>query len=367
MTTSHPVRYSRFFDREARSLAGQGYDVRIVGLGSESKTWSESDVKLVSVKRQNKAQLMSDVAGAADRESCDVYQCLDPWTLPAGLRCRRRDARVRLVYEASEWFPRMRLDRRDQALPTRWLSWLAVTRWESAACRHADAIIDTNRTRAVRFQRRGCDPVLVPNYPPLELLPLPQADRQPWLAWTGLVSRARGFEQLLPALVKVVRRYPEVRVRVIGEFDPRDDIEVRSRSFMRAQGIERNLEFLGSLSYQAMFAALRPCLAGLILLQPERGNDYTGQPNKLFEFMGSGLAVVASDFPEIGPIVRECNSGWLVDPRSPEAIAEALLAVLQSPGLSRDRGEAGRQAVRARYHWGVAEKALLDLYARLAS
>jgi glycosyltransferase involved in cell wall biosynthesis len=217
----------------------------------------------------------------------------------------------------------------------------------------------------VRFKKQGCTPVLVPNYPPLDMLAEPMAERKQWFAWTGLVSRPRGFDRLLEALVPVASRFPEVRLRVIGEFDPRDDIEARSRKFIQAHGIETNVEFLGSLSYTAMFDALRPCLSGLILFQPERGNDYTGQPNKLFEFMGSGLAVIASDFPEIGPVVREAGSGWLVDPRSPDAIAAALTSALTDPNGCRDKGEAGRRAVVKRYHWGIAERALLDLYARL--
>jgi len=365
MTTSHPVRYSRFFDREAVSLARAGYDVRIVGTGPHDQTESESGVKLISVGPRSKPRLVAAVARAAERESCGIYQCLDPWTLRTGLGFKRRNPATKLVYESSEWFPRVWLDRKDRPLPVRWLGWLAVTRLESAACRDADGIIETNATRAARFTRRGRAPVLVPNYPPLGLLPKPSAERRPWLAWIGLVSRPRGFDRLLQALVPVARRFPEVKLRVIGGFDPRDDIEAWTRAFIRTRGIEANVEFLGSLSYPAMFDALRPCFAGLILLQPERGNDFTGQPNKLFEFMGSGLAVIASDFQEIAAVLLAAGAGWLVDPRSPDAIGAALTSALADPDSCRARGEAGRRAVVARYHWGVAERALLDLYAKL--
>jgi glycosyltransferase involved in cell wall biosynthesis len=366
MTTSHPARYSRFLDREAASLARAGYEVRIVGLGDRDEVRSESGIRLVTRALRPKPELIRAIARASAEESCDFYQCLDPWTLRAGLGLKRRRPDIRVVYESSEWFPRMRLDRKDQSLLVRWLGWLAVTRLESRACRDADAIIETNQTRAARFTKQGCTPVLVPNYPPLDLLPESAAERKPWFAWTGLISKPRGFEQLLEALIPVAGRFPDVKVKVIGDFDPRDDIEARTREFVRGNGLENNLEFLGSLPYAAMFETLRPCLAGLILFQPERGNDYTGQPNKLFEFMGSGLAVIASDFPEIGPVVRDANSGWLVDPKNPESISAAMVEALSDPDLCRNRGESGREAVLARFHWGIAEKALLDLYAGLA-
>jgi glycosyltransferase involved in cell wall biosynthesis len=347
-------------------MAKAGYDVRIIGLGDKDDVRSESGIKLITKARKPKPELITTVARAAAEESCDIYQCLDTWALRAGLALKRRRPTIRVIYESSEWFPRMRLDRKDQPLAVRWLGWLAVTRLESRACQEADAIIETNLTRAARFKKQGCTPALVPNFPPLDMLPELSAERRPWFAWTGLVSRPRGFDRLLQAFVLVVRRFPEARLRVIGEFDPRDDVEAWAREFIDARGIATNVEFLGSLPYPAMFDALRPCLAGLILFQPERGNDYTGQPNKLFEFMGSGLAVIASDFPEIGPVVREAGSGWLVDPRSPDAIAAALTSALADPDGCRDKGEAGRRAVVSRYHWGIAEKVLLELYAELA-
>ena len=132
-TTSHPARYSRFFDREAVSLAKAGYDVRIIGLGDKDDVRSESGIKLIAKARRPKPELISTVARAAAAESCDIYQCLDPWALRAGLALKRRRSTIRVIYESSEWFPRMRLDRKDQSLAVRWLGWLAVTRLESRA------------------------------------------------------------------------------------------------------------------------------------------------------------------------------------------------------------------------------------------
>ena len=111
--------------------------------------------------------------------------------------------------------------------------------------------------------------------------------------------------------------------------------------------------------------SIRPCVAGVILFQPGRINDYTGQPNKLFEFMGAGLALVASNFPEIAPAVLRADCGWLVDPQSIEAIREAIRSAVVDPVVTAGKGAAGRRAVLERYHWGIAEQALLGLYKAL--
>jgi glycosyltransferase involved in cell wall biosynthesis len=368
MTSSHPVTYSRFLDREACSLARHGYQVTLVGIGPDSEAGESRGVRLIPVRALTggrKLAALRGIAGIARRGRFDIYHCLDPWTLAIGLAIRRARADARLVYESSEWFPRMLVDREDLPGPVRHLGWLAVTWLEHSACRRADAVIETNATRSHRFLARGCKPVLVPNYPPPELLPEPAAERKPWIAYTGLVSRHRGFEQLLAALAVVVTHFPLVQLRVIGAFDPRDDIEHRARRFMEAKGISKNVALLGTLAYPEMFRALQPCLAGVVLLQPGRGNDYTGQPNKLFEFMGAGLGVVASDFPEMARVVHATGCGWLVDPTKPSAIAQALTEALARPGSCAGRGLAGREAVLKYYNWRVAERALLEAYGKL--
>ena len=370
LTSWHPIEYSRFFDREAVSLSNAGYDVTLVGLGDVDSDQRSRGVRLIALtpsRGARKLRLLKRLADVAFGLRSDVYQCLDPWTLAIGLLVQFRRPSVRIVYEASEWFPQMYLDRPDLTRIARRTGWLAVTMLEWVACRRARLIIETNRTRSGRFQAGGRQPVIVPNYPPLELLPDSTAQRGPAFAWTGLMSRPRGFDRLLEAMVDVRREYPEVRLAVAGEFDPHDDIGPWAHDFITRNQLAGNVDLLGTLPYARTMAMLRGCAAGVILLQPGRGNDYTGQPNKLFEFMGAGLAVIASDFPEIAPVVRESNCGWLVDPTDTKAIATAMKTCLAGPKTCAARGAAGRAAVFRQYGWSQAETALLSGYRGLYS
>jgi glycosyltransferase involved in cell wall biosynthesis len=365
LTTSHPVSYTRFFDREAVSLARAGCAVTLVGLGPRDSEETRDGVRLVALQEQkgtSKLRLLLRLRRVPAVRECDVLHCLDPWALAIGLA----RPRVKLIYEAVEWFPQTYLDRTSLPGPVRRSLASLVSLLEFEACRRAGAIIDTNQTRAARFERPGRKPVIVGNYPPAELLPEPSASPDMAIAWTGLISRERGFEQLLEAFSQVASEFESAQLRVIGQFDPRDKIERRTRCVIDCNSLWGRVEFLGSLPYDAVFRELSRCLVGVILLQPGRGNDYTGQPNKLFEFMGSGLAVIASDFPEIGSIVRESGCGWLLDPTRPNSIADALRQALSSPSECRRRGLLGRKAVLERYTWREAEKALLRAYEETA-
>ncbi|MBN2536832.1 glycosyltransferase, partial [candidate division WOR-3 bacterium] len=230
------------------------------------------------------------------------------------------------------------------------------------ACRECAAIIETNATRAGRFRLCGVEARLVPNYPPLELLAEPAPTRKPVVAYTGLACRERGFDLLLEAFARLAGALPEARLLAIGDFDPRTGIEAWSRRFVRERGLEARVEFAGRLPYGRLLGRLRDCLCGVILFQPDRENDYTGQPNKLFEFMGAGLGVIASGFPEMFGVVARHRCGWSVDPTNVEAIAETLRRALGEPARTQAAGLRGREAVLERYNWRVAETALLDVY-----
>jgi glycosyltransferase involved in cell wall biosynthesis len=365
MTVSHPVTYSRFLDRESRSLARAGYDVTLVGLGDGSPRSGPDGINLVPIAPRHgpaKLALVHALGRMVRRLRVDVCHCLDPWSLLCGLWLRRSGLPARLVYEASELFAQTYADRTDLPKLTRWLASGLVARLERAACLSYDMIIDTNRTRAARFEQLGRRPVLVPNYPPQELLREPTPGVRPWVAWTGLASRPRGFHVLLQALAETARQHSDIELHVCGEFDPRDDIGAWSAEFISKHGLERNVRLHGYLPYVDMFDLLADCCCGVILLQPGRANDFTGQPNKLFEFMGSGLAVIASDFPEMSWVVRAHDCGWVVNPEDSLQVAAALRAALEDPAATHQRGLAGRDAVFARYTWRHAEQELLAAY-----
>ncbi|HSJ16264.1 MAG TPA: glycosyltransferase, partial [Longimicrobiales bacterium] len=73
---------------------------------------------------------------------------------------------------------------------------------------------------------------------------------------------------------------------------------------------------------------------------------WEGFPLVILEAMAAGLPVVATAVDGIPELVRPNDTGMLVPPADPQALAEALLLVLRDPALARRLGEAGRARVR---------------------
>src|SRR5690606_27612612 len=85
--------------------------------------------------------------------------------------------------------------------------------------------------------------------------------------------------------------------------------------------------------------------------------------NKLFDYMGAGLPLIATDLPPMRRILEETGAGILFPPHDRGALAEAIVSLLRDPGRRRRLGERGRRAVLAKYRWSEDERRLLEAVA----
>jgi glycosyltransferase involved in cell wall biosynthesis len=102
-------------------------------------------------------------------------------------------------------------------------------------------------------------------------------------------------------------------------------------------------------------------------VQPDTLNHRLNTPTKLYDAMGVGVPVVASDLPGIAPIVTETGCGVLCDPEDPADIARAIREVIDASDPDRvARRLACLRAARERYSWRLQARELLGVYERLA-
>jgi len=71
----------------------------------------------------------------------------------------------------------------------------------------------------------------------------------------------------------------------------------------------------------------------------------------LVEASASGVAVVGGRSGGVPDAVRDGETGLLVDPDDPAAVAAGITRLLGDDGLRRRMGAAGRRAVETFYNW----------------
>ncbi|WP_415890269.1 glycosyltransferase family 4 protein [Neptuniibacter sp. SY11_33] len=176
------------------------------------------------------------------------------------------------------------------------------------------------------------------------------------IAYVGNIGDSRGIIELLDAL-QICQTGAELDL--VGMF-PQAEMENRARSHFSWGKVK----FHGWVGRQEVSEVLRGTLAGIVTLKP-LPNYIDALPVKMFEYMGAGVPVIASDFPVLREIIEEYDCGIVVDPLDPQAIADAIDFFVNNPSRALEMGLNGRKAAEKIYNWGEEERKLLRFYEKL--
>lgn len=362
LTTTHRPHDGRIFEKEAKSLAKE-HDVTIIAPSDSGGAGEDGGVRVVAVRRPASNLLHPVTLWRAFRaclsHKCDVIHCHEPDALLIALLLKAVSGR-KVVYDVHEHWPSeipFDLGLPNTTALTRFLEHL-ISPVELGLARFADAKIAVSESVAERFRGNGREPVIISNFSVADSMPPASQAGSGYsvMYMAGNMQLFHGIRECISAMSKVTANYPDLSLTLVGNV--REDIgAIAAKTDPRPE-----ITLTGYLPYREMYETLRAGCIGLLVFQPDYYNAYIGLPNKLFDYMLCGLPVVASDFPEIRRVVREAECGVLVDPTDPDAIAEAIIYLLEHPDEAQRMGANGRRAVERRYNWGEMERRLLAMY-----
>jgi len=161
----------------------------------------------------------------------------------------------------------------------------------------------------------------------------------------------KGLDDLIAAASDLAPKHPAMRVLLVGDGPHRGALETKART----AGLEQRIRFAGSQNdvpsfLAAMDIAVLPSLA-------------EGFSNALLEYMAAGLPIVATDVGGNREALGE--TGLLVPPGQPEALAEAIARLVRDPELRRRLGAAAQDRVRSQFGIDAARQRFLE-YVRSA-
>ncbi len=160
----------------------------------------------------------------------------------------------------------------------------------------------------------------------------------------------KGHLDLLEAWERVRRERPTAWLLLAGEGPEREAIEARAS---RLDGVR----LLGARADVA--GLLR---ASTLLVLP---SHQEGLPNAVLEAMAAGLPVVATDVGGTSELVVDGETGRLVAPHDPAALAGALLSLLRDNQARQVMGRAAAERARTRFSLEAMVRSYERLYAGL--
>ena len=151
---------------------------------------------------------------------------------------------------------------------------------------------------------------------------------------------------LLDAFAQVLAGHPDARLLLIGDGGERQRMMDRARHL----GLAHAVQFTGRVPHgdvPSLLSAADIAVAPYPVLE----QDLWFSPLKVFEYMATGLAIVATDMGQIHQVLRQDTSGLLVPPGDAASMAAALQRLLADAELRRRLGEQARRDAVQKHSW----------------
>jgi len=182
------------------------------------------------------------------------------------------------------------------------------------------------------------------------------------LAVARLVEK-KGLSDLIVAAGLLRRRGRRFRVDIIGNGPLHQALEVRVSEFALSDCVR----LLGAQPHEVVHQAYRQASVFALPCIITANGDRDGIPNVLLEAMASGVPVVATQVSGIPELIDAERDGLLVEPNSPEKLADAIDRLLTQPELGERLASAARSKIEARFSVEDGARQLLELFRRAAS
>lgn len=197
------------------------------------------------------------------------------------------------------------------------------------------------------------DPLFFDQYQRIDAPPLSESDVN--ILYVGRLIRRKGLEWLIKALAEVARIRPRAGITCTLVGDGEDALSFRT--MVRDLGLDDCIHFAGSVAdkelvsfYQRSNLFILPSLSEVC-------------PTVALEAMYFGLPVISTCIPGIRD--HFADVAVLVPPKNEDALARAIVDLIEDPDRAARLGRAGQNLVRQKYVWNRVASMYEDVYRSL--
>ncbi len=182
-------------------------------------------------------------------------------------------------------------------------------------------------------------------------------ETRPIILLPARLNQSKGQKELIRALAKIRDR--EFIALLVGKADQHTDYQQELRELVRHKNLEDRIRFLPSTTYMAEAYALSDMVVAPAI-QPEAFGRVA------VEAQAMGRIVIATDHGGVRETVLNGKTGLLVPPGDIDALARAILNVLNMTAERRTEiGRAGVEHVRSKFSILRMQQKTLALYESL--
>jgi glycosyltransferase involved in cell wall biosynthesis len=366
VTSGHPYYDERIFYKFARSLYKNGYEVSIICSTVESDIDLLKDgIHIIGFDGSNlkKSEKVSKFAKHLSRIKPDVIICCEPLPILAANRIRKKNNKVKIIYDVTEWYPENAAFKLSGI--KKYTTYISLFTFNIIASNLCDVIIIGEKGKKTRYD--VCAPFIMKKiisyYPVLEFFkysPPIFNNKVFTLCYAGLLKSDRGLNQLLEIAEKIAQKYKHLSVtlKLIGRFES----IVEEISFKKRIKSSENfkVEIIGWCEYPLIseyFSDVDLCFD-----LRERNFIYNNSlPIKIFEYMACGKPFLFTDIQPIRKEIEFEKCGSLVQPNNINDIIRLVEDYIQNKNILLQKSKYARKLVEEKYNWEKESIKLLEL------
>ena len=244
-------------------------------------------------------------------------------------------------------------------------SYRALSRWANRLTygRNSAVIAVSQPVAEALAGYRGPKPQVIPNGVDIEVDPAEVAATRhemsgdaPMVAHVGNIRPHKGHRNLIQAARHLQKAGSGIRIVSAGAAKHQGDLD-RVRNEVERAGVGDTLVFLGRRRDAATLIA-----AADVFVSPA---DVEGLPVSVLEAMMLGTPVAATAVGGVPTVIKHRQTGLLVEPGDPEALADAVLELLEDRSLASKLADAARTLVEEKHGMEPMVRATERLYSEV--
>jgi len=332
-----------------RALAKQGHDVRVIGIYPRDypapdfevdrgvRVWRLRDSTYPGGWLASRMRLFWRVSEWVNAGQIDVIEVPDYQGWAAGWKKLAVPVIVRLHGSLTYFSTELQ---KPIDVAAYWIERASLRRADNVAsvCEYTSRV-----TQKVFDLSLGATATI---YNPVELVrDSPETLRfQNRVVFSGTLAGKKGVVALIKAWTAVVKSRPDAELHIFGK-DARADNgqSMQAHLCSMLNGVRSSVQFHGHVSREDLLDVYRTAGAAVF---PSRAEAFAIAP---LEAMASGCPTIYSVRGSGPELLQDGFEGLLVDPDSPEQIAESILRIQADPSFARKLGDAGRLRVREQF------------------
>lgn len=180
------------------------------------------------------------------------------------------------------------------------------------------------------------------------------------IGFVGGFQHWHGLDLLVESFAAVLDCHPTAKLFLVGDGPARESIE----TLVKKRNLENSVKFSG-LVPQKQVPAYLAVIDIAVLPYPKLPKDLWFSPLKLYEYMASGKAIVASDSGQISEVIIDGTNGILVEAGSTADLTAAIINLIDDIDKRINLGRNAQRQAKRQHSWDSYVNRLESVYSNV--